>query len=134
MADGGLSASGLFVSGCGTAAVSTEGLGGYEGTRTDVGRRYGLGTIRWVGESAALGPGVWAGVELDQKLGKHDGTVFGMRYFVCTPGHGLMTRVEKLAPAKSFEEADKKVIAAVRSRNATLRQSGLSSSCFESLC
>lgn len=125
MAEGGHSASGLFISGSadgGAAGVSTAGLGGYEGTRTDVGRRYGLGTIRWVGESAALGPGVWAGVELDQKLGKHDGTVFGMPYFVCAPGHGLMTRVEKLSPAKSFEEGDRKVIAAARSRNATLRQ------------
>ena len=125
MAAGALSASGLYVSGLGDGggrADSTAGLGGYEGTRTDVGRRYGLGTIRWVGESAALGPGVWAGVELDQKLGKHDGTVFGMRYFVCLPGHGLMTRVEKLAPAKNFEEGDKKVIAAARSHNAALRQ------------
>ena len=54
----GISASGLHVSGTSTYGTSqyanTDGLAGYEGCRTDVGRRYGMGTIRWVGESSAL--------------------------------------------------------------------------------
>ena len=123
----GISASSLHVSGASaryraSEYANTDGLAGCEGCRTDVGRRYGMGTIRWVGESDALGHGVWAGVELDEKLGKHDGMVFGMRYFVAKDGHGLMTKVEKLGPAKTWEEGDKQVLSKARSNNEKLRK------------
>ena len=102
--------------------LNTDALQGYRGARADLGRRFGLGTVRFVGETP-LGPGVWAGVELDEKLGKHDGTVFGVRYFVCEAGYGVMTKVEKLRPATMDEkEQDKKVLAAARQKSRQIRR------------
>ena len=102
--------------------LNTDALQGYRGARADLGRRFGLGTVQFVGETP-LGPGVWAGVELDEKLGKHDGTVFGVRYFVCEAGHGVMTKVEKLRPATMDEkEQDKRVLAAARQKSRQIRR------------
>ena len=32
--------------------------------------------------------GLWAGVELDEPIGRHGGSVDGVRYFKCRPKHG----------------------------------------------
>ena len=32
--------------------------------------------------------GLWAGVELDEPVGKHSGSVSGVQYFKCRPKHG----------------------------------------------
>ena len=42
--------------------------------------------------------GVWCGVELDRKVGKHGGSVDGRRYFSCPPGFGILVPVHKLTP------------------------------------
>ncbi|GAB5354949.1 hypothetical protein AAMO2058_000163600 [Amorphochlora amoebiformis] len=34
--------------------------------------------------------GIWVGIELKQKEGKHNGTVKGRRYFRCKPGYGVL--------------------------------------------
>lgn len=54
------------------------------------------GILRYVG-NFHLAPGIFAGVELDQPLGKHDGSVDGRRYFSCPMDHGVLAPVEKIS-------------------------------------
>uniref|UniRef100_A0A8C3UW15 CAP-Gly domain-containing protein n=2 Tax=Passeriformes TaxID=9126 RepID=A0A8C3UW15_CATUS len=46
------------------------------------------GRARFYGRTD-FAPGYWFGVELDSAGGKHDGSVFGVRYFSCAPKHGV---------------------------------------------
>ncbi|CAL9768994.1 unnamed protein product [Musa acuminata subsp. burmannicoides] len=54
------------------------------------------GIVKFVGRAEALGPGFWVGIQYDEPLGKHDGTVKGKRYFDCPPQHGVMLRPDKV--------------------------------------
>ncbi|VDN25418.1 unnamed protein product [Gongylonema pulchrum] len=52
-------------------------------------------------------PGYWIGVTYDAPLGKHDGSVDGVRYFTCENGHGAFVRpqfVRKQMPDAEVEE------------------------------
>lgn len=40
--------------------------------------------------------GYWYGIELDQPTGKHDGSVFGVRYFTCAPRHGVFAPASRI--------------------------------------
>ena len=76
------------------------------------GPRYGTATfiaklllikisIRFPGKIAFLGEtkfasGEWAGIVLDEPVGKNDGSVAGVRYFQCEPKRGVFARVTKL--------------------------------------
>lgn len=42
-------------------------------------------------------PGQWAGIVLDEPIGKNDGSVAGVRYFQCEDGRGIFTRPSKLS-------------------------------------
>ena len=55
-----------------------------------------LGTLRYLGE-AEFAAGQWAGVELDDPLGKNDGAVAGTRYFDCMNHYGLFAPVHKVS-------------------------------------
>ncbi|CAG2171594.1 unnamed protein product, partial [Oppiella nova] len=57
-----------------------------------------LGTLRFLGP-ADFAPGRWAGVELDEAMGKNDGSVAGKRYFKCPDRYGLFAPMSKIAPA-----------------------------------
>ncbi|KAM9735140.1 LOW QUALITY PROTEIN: CAP-Gly domain-containing linker protein 1 [Menidia menidia] len=54
------------------------------------------GYVRFVG-GTQFAPGQWAGIELDEPIGKNDGSVAGVRYFQCEDGRGIFTRPSKLS-------------------------------------
>lgn len=65
------------------------------------------GFLRYLGPTE-FAKGVWAGVELEEPMGKNDGAVSGKRYFQCGPKYGLfapLPKVEKLASAGSMDSS-----------------------------
>lgn len=54
------------------------------------------GFIAFLGETQ-FAPGDWAGVVLDEMIGKNDGSVNGVRYFQCEPKRGVFCRISKLS-------------------------------------
>lgn len=53
------------------------------------------GAIAFIGETR-FAKGEWAGVALDEPVGKNNGSVQGVQYFECQAGHGIFTKLEKL--------------------------------------
>ncbi|CAI5667610.1 unnamed protein product [Oreochromis niloticus] len=54
------------------------------------------GYVHFVG-GTQFAPGQWAGIVLDESIGKNDGSVAGVRYFQCEDGRGIFTRPSKLS-------------------------------------
>ncbi|KAL1482984.1 hypothetical protein MTO96_033428 [Rhipicephalus appendiculatus] len=54
------------------------------------------GYIQFLGETQ-FATGDWAGVVLDEPVGKNDGSVNGVRYFQCEPRRGVFARPERLS-------------------------------------
>uniref|UniRef100_A0A8C4ZW00 CAP-Gly domain-containing protein n=1 Tax=Gadus morhua TaxID=8049 RepID=A0A8C4ZW00_GADMO len=67
------------------------------------------GCVRFIG-GTQFAPGQWAGIVLEESIGKNDGSVAGVRYFTCEDGQGIFTRPSKLShtplPQKEKEEAE----------------------------
>uniref|UniRef100_A0A3Q1AP12 CAP-Gly domain-containing protein n=1 Tax=Amphiprion ocellaris TaxID=80972 RepID=A0A3Q1AP12_AMPOC len=63
------------------------------------------GVIAYLGETQ-FAPGQWAGVILNDLLGKNDGSVGGVRYFECQPLQGIFTRPSKLTRQPVGEGSD----------------------------
>ena len=61
------------------------------------------GTLLFKG-NVQFAPGIWAGVELDRPVGRHDGTENGVRYFRCRLNHGVIVPGDDLMPAEEDEE------------------------------
>ncbi|KAJ8369160.1 hypothetical protein SKAU_G00091880 [Synaphobranchus kaupii] len=66
------------------------------------------GIVRFYGKTD-FAPGYWFGVELEQPTGKHDGSVFGVRYFSCLPKYGVFappSRVQRIGGPKDSQTPD----------------------------
>ncbi|KAF7206725.1 CAP-Gly domain-containing linker protein 2 isoform X2 [Nothobranchius furzeri] len=63
------------------------------------------GAIAYLGETQ-FAPGQWAGVILNDLVGKNDGSVGGVRYFECQPLQGIFTRPSKLTRQPMGEGSD----------------------------
>ncbi|XP_005403148.1 PREDICTED: CAP-Gly domain-containing linker protein 1 isoform X9 [Chinchilla lanigera] len=61
------------------------------------------GYIQFLGETQ-FAPGQWAGIVLDEPIGKNDGSVAGVRYFQCEPLKGIFTRPSKLTRKVQTED------------------------------
>lgn len=64
-----------------------------------------LGMIAYLGETQ-FAPGQWAGVILNDPVGKNDGSIGGVRYFECQPLQGIFTRPSKLNRQPAGEGSD----------------------------
>ena len=62
-------------------------------------------TRRYVGKCSGLPKGYWTGVQFDEPVGKHDGSVKGQRYFTCPDGYGSLLRPDKVK-AGDYPEID----------------------------
>jgi len=62
------------------------------------------GYIAFLGDTQ-FAPGEWAGVVLDETIGKNDGAVNGVRYFQCEPKRGVFCRISKLSRTPEAEDA-----------------------------
>ncbi|TMW69126.1 hypothetical protein Poli38472_001282 [Pythium oligandrum] len=69
------------------------------GVAVGVGKFINVGTvpgvIRYIGQTM-FAPGLWIGIELVEKKGKHNGTVQNVQYFECADHHGIFIRAERL--------------------------------------
>ena len=81
------------------------------------------GLIAFLGETQ-FAPGEWAGVVLDETIGKNDGSVNGVRYFQCEPKRGVFCRISKLSrtpgivgAVKSAEDGSTSEVAPVNGDN-----------------
>ncbi|XP_046389989.1 CAP-Gly domain-containing linker protein 1 isoform X4 [Ischnura elegans] len=65
------------------------------------------GQIAYIGETQ-FAPGEWAGVVLDETIGKNDGSVAGVRYFQCEAKRGVFSRLTRLTrtPLATLGEQD----------------------------
>nr|XP_057920961.1 CAP-Gly domain-containing linker protein 1 [Doryrhamphus excisus] len=54
------------------------------------------GHVQFLG-GTQFAPGQWAGIVLDEPIGKNDGSVAGVRYFQCEDARGIFTRPSKLS-------------------------------------
>ena len=71
------------------------------GDRVEINSSVGVlkvGVLRYLG-TTEFAKGEWAGVELDEALGKNDGSVANKRYFTCRPMHGVFAPIAKVNAA-----------------------------------
>ncbi|TNN01402.1 hypothetical protein fugu_010784, partial [Takifugu bimaculatus] len=92
------------------ASLDPEGLNVEVGDQVLVaGQKHGI--VRFFGKTD-FAPGYWFGIELDQPTGKHDGSVFGVRYFSCLPKYGVFappSRVQRIGGAADGAQKDSTV-------------------------
>ncbi|XP_063313485.1 CAP-Gly domain-containing linker protein 2 isoform X1 [Pelobates fuscus] len=79
------------------------------------------GVVQYLGETQ-FAPGQWAGVVLDDLVGKNDGSVSGVRYFECQPLQGIFTRPSKLTrqPVADGTGSDSHSVESLTTQNLSL--------------
>ncbi|XP_059270695.1 CAP-Gly domain-containing linker protein 2 isoform X1 [Mustela nigripes] len=79
------------------------------------------GVVRYLGETQ-FAPGQWAGVVLDEPVGKNDGAVGGARYFECPALQGIFTRPSKLTrqPVAEGSGSDAHSVESLTAQNLSL--------------
>uniref|UniRef100_A0A3B3R0K7 CAP-Gly domain containing linker protein 2 n=1 Tax=Paramormyrops kingsleyae TaxID=1676925 RepID=A0A3B3R0K7_9TELE len=77
------------------------------------------GCIHYLGETQ-FAPGQWAGVVLNEPVGKNDGSVGGVRYFECQPMQGIFTRPSKLTRQPMADASDAHSTDSLTAQNLTL--------------
>ncbi|XP_020020042.1 CAP-Gly domain-containing linker protein 2 isoform X2 [Castor canadensis] len=79
------------------------------------------GLVQYLGETQ-FAPGQWAGVVLDDPVGKNDGAVGGVRYFECPALQGIFTRPSKLTrqPAAEGSGSDAHSVESLTAQNLSL--------------
>ena len=58
------------------------------------------GKLLYIGKTQ-FAPGEWCGIELEDRDGKHDGKIHGIRYFTCRQDHGIFAPVHKVQAIKA---------------------------------
>ena len=58
-----------------------------------------VGTVRFAG-TTEFKEGIWVGIELNEPVGKNDGSVMGVQYFKCPPKFGLFALPHKVQKIK----------------------------------
>lgn len=51
----------------------------------------GRGVVRFSG-TTSFSAGKWVGIELNDAIGKNNGTINGISYFTCQPNYGVFVR------------------------------------------
>ncbi|XP_077152576.1 CAP-Gly domain-containing linker protein 2 isoform X2 [Ranitomeya variabilis] len=77
------------------------------------------GVVQYLGETQ-FAPGQWAGVVLDDPVGKNDGSVGGVRYFECQPLQGIFTRPSKLTRQPDGTGSDSHSVESLTTQNLSL--------------
>ncbi|XP_069613546.1 CAP-Gly domain-containing linker protein 2 isoform X1 [Ranitomeya imitator] len=77
------------------------------------------GVVQYLGETQ-FAPGQWAGVVLDDLVGKNDGSVGGVRYFECQPLQGIFTRPSKLTRQPDGTGSDSHSVESLTTQNLSL--------------
>ncbi|KAI3373997.1 hypothetical protein L3Q82_022563, partial [Scortum barcoo] len=81
------------------------------------------GVIAYLGETQ-FAPGQWAGVILNDLVGKNDGSVGGVRYFECQQLQGIFTRPSKLTRQPVGEGSDSHSTDSLSAQNQTQQGGG----------
>ncbi|EGR32395.1 tubulin folding cofactor b, putative [Ichthyophthirius multifiliis] len=63
------------------------------------------GTIQYIGKIPDLGQGYYIGIQLDEPIGKNNGSYNGVKYFNCQNKYGLFIRPDKIETG-DFPELD----------------------------
>lgn len=62
------------------------------------------GYIKFIGITK-FSPGIWCGVELDDNIGKNDGSINGIRYFTCEKTRGVFAPLNKVTAVKTTPQS-----------------------------